>query len=535
MYRLINIAVAAAVLLVLADALLTRNSNKWDRFSLDIYAQWLAPEVTSDAVCVRIDATSIAEYGGWPWSRGTHAKLVGAVAGAKVLAYDIVFVGRSGDRDGDMALEQAVADAGNVVLPLLAERNHKTGQLTTLFPFGDLATSARLAHIDMPLSQRRRLIDIYLKAGNANAQYPLFAQAVAQKMAAEVMPFRGTRPSFERRERAGLWVRDYANLLVPIVDLRTMECFSAGSVLSGAVAASVFRDKAVFVGLDAEQLTPKLTMAGFSDTRYSDIDIQIQAYEAIQHGHLLQRAPNVWGFLTALVAALLAFALARANINGFAKWATILALLALLFVVPFAVARFGYWILQGHALLIAAAIILCGLSCRLMHLAYFRVDETRAAHTMWSASVATYIQSIRAKSGFAAAALIELDQFDRYQLDNSTCAAARAYTSVSSAIRRSLKGRDFVLEHYTRQRMMLFLQVESEAELRVVLENVINRVEALNIVHSHSTVKPYLTVTMGVAISRTRGGFDEMELLGNVEAALHQAIAKGRNQIALLN
>ena len=97
-------------------------------------------------VIVSIDEPSMAEIKRlWPWPRGLHAKLIHQLnkAGAKVIGFDILFAEPSETKE-DAALEQAIQDAGNVVLvSALAVVNDPLFRLTTRID--PLATLAKVA------------------------------------------------------------------------------------------------------------------------------------------------------------------------------------------------------------------------------------------------------------------------------------------------------------------------------------------------------------------------------------------------------
>jgi CHASE2 domain-containing sensor protein len=70
-------------------------------------------------VVVGIDDATLQTYGKWSdWSRNLHARAIDnlAAAGAKVIGYDVLFVDVS---TADSAMAAAIANAGNVVLPLV--------------------------------------------------------------------------------------------------------------------------------------------------------------------------------------------------------------------------------------------------------------------------------------------------------------------------------------------------------------------------------------------------------------------------------
>ncbi|HYE45849.1 MAG TPA: CHASE2 domain-containing protein [Caulobacter sp.] len=72
-------------------------------------------------VIVAIDNRSIAALGRWPWPRRLHGQLIDRLhaAGARAVAYDVLFTEPSAAGDDDLA--QALTRAGNVHLPLMID------------------------------------------------------------------------------------------------------------------------------------------------------------------------------------------------------------------------------------------------------------------------------------------------------------------------------------------------------------------------------------------------------------------------------
>src|SRR5215470_173622 len=70
-------------------------------------------------VIVNIDQDSFDELDlPWPWPRTLHAELIRKLkkAGAKVIAFDVLFTEPKPDPREDQALAKAIRDAGNVIL-----------------------------------------------------------------------------------------------------------------------------------------------------------------------------------------------------------------------------------------------------------------------------------------------------------------------------------------------------------------------------------------------------------------------------------
>jgi adenylate cyclase len=101
---------------------------------------------------VAIDGRSLAEVGTrWPWPRTLHADLIGKLAGAKAIVYDILFSPGSPDDD---ALAAATRKNGNVVLSAEPElRADNRAQLYTVTeltpPVPKLAASGIVGHANV--------------------------------------------------------------------------------------------------------------------------------------------------------------------------------------------------------------------------------------------------------------------------------------------------------------------------------------------------------------------------------------------------
>lgn len=131
---------------------------------------------SDDIAVVAIDEQSLQELGVWPWPRDYHAQVIRnlAEAGAKIIAFDIVFSGVTSDEaaealitqqdihyeappsDADKDLEQAIGEAGNVVLAARIAEETVAGEeaeatyVTADFPhwrFEDTARAIGMANV----------------------------------------------------------------------------------------------------------------------------------------------------------------------------------------------------------------------------------------------------------------------------------------------------------------------------------------------------------------------------------------------------
>jgi len=170
-------------------------AERFDHLAVDLLAPWLAAPPDDRVVVVEIDQQSLERLGPWPWPRALHARLIGrlADAGAAVIGYDVMFIepSRVASADaarGDAMLEAAVAAAGNVVLPIVAESPAYGQPPLEMMPFGELPeVAAALGHTHLSADADGRLRRLSLHAGVAGAYWPAFALAIAS-LASEGRP-----------------------------------------------------------------------------------------------------------------------------------------------------------------------------------------------------------------------------------------------------------------------------------------------------------------------------------------------------------
>jgi adenylate cyclase len=118
---ILGIGFLAAIVMIFASVGLTFFENMEHRmtdfkFSVrDVNYEGLEG---ADVVIVGIDDQSYASLGTFPWPRSVHATLVKNLkqAGARTVLFDIEFTEDSEDPAEDIALAEAIKDAGNVVL-----------------------------------------------------------------------------------------------------------------------------------------------------------------------------------------------------------------------------------------------------------------------------------------------------------------------------------------------------------------------------------------------------------------------------------
>ncbi|MCA1978980.1 MAG: CHASE2 and HATPase_c domain-containing protein [Thiobacillus sp.] len=295
---LILLAVALAVT---ASGVLTRVDN----LLYDLGQRLSRQPVPQDIVIVAIDESSLSKLGRWPWSRRLHAALIDRLKadGAKVIALDIVFAEPdASDQPADAQLAEAIARAGNVVLPVLLESSRANGQLLETLPLPQLLEhTAGLGRVHAELDADGIARSVFLWEGVGAPVWPHFAQAAltvagirppglaaASPQTHEALPFALVR---DTQRRVGF--------LGPPGYVRTL---SYAQALTGEFAPGTFRDKIVLVGATAAGMGDLLpTPVSGLAAPMPGVEFNANVVAAMRDGRLIRET----GLPVALVAATL--------------------------------------------------------------------------------------------------------------------------------------------------------------------------------------------------------------------------------------
>lgn len=88
----------------------------WQDYALNFH-RLISKAQPQQLAVVEIDQRSLQELGPWPWSRSQMAQLITCLSrsGAKTIAIDVLWL-EEGERAEDQALEEAIEQAGNVII-----------------------------------------------------------------------------------------------------------------------------------------------------------------------------------------------------------------------------------------------------------------------------------------------------------------------------------------------------------------------------------------------------------------------------------
>ncbi len=302
----------STALILLAIALLTTASGllgRVDNLLYDLGQRLHVQPVPEDIVIVAIDENSLSKLGRWPWSRRLHAALIDRLKadGAKVIALDLVFAEPdASDQPADALLAEAIARAGNVVLPVLLESSRVNGQLLETLPLPQLLEhAAGLGRVHAELDADGIARSVFLWEGVGAPVWPHFAQAVL-KVAGETPPALRPPPPPAAEAQPFALVRATqrrVGFLGPPGHVRTL---SYAQALTGEFAPGTFRNRIVLVGATAAGMGDLLpTPVSGLAAPMPGVEFNANVVAAMRDGRLIREIDTVPALLAAALLALL--------------------------------------------------------------------------------------------------------------------------------------------------------------------------------------------------------------------------------------
>jgi CHASE2 domain-containing sensor protein/two-component sensor histidine kinase len=323
---------------------------------------------SSEVVLIAIDDASLAQVGRWPWPRAVHAALIERLAAAKprAIGLDLILTEpeqAGGQSPGDAALAKAIASAGNVVLPVLAQARGEEGQrgLATATPVPELAkVAAALGHIHLEVDQDGIARSAFLREGPPYAATSTTAAASAgptprwPHFALALRNLGGNPPATLPGERghasAGSWGRDYWLHIPYAGPPGTFTQHSYVDVLKGSVPPEQLAGKYLLVGATAAGMGDAFPTPVSGRSRpMPGIEISANILDALLTGRAIVRAGPVAGALLSALPVLLLMACLLRLTPRRGLIAAGLAVLLTLFAC-YLLLRAGYWVAPAAAL-----------------------------------------------------------------------------------------------------------------------------------------------------------------------------------------
>lgn len=309
-----RLGLAVVVGLVCLGIYLAGALEPLERATLDaryrLRALLASDRVSPHILVVAIDDRSLAEVGSWPWDRRIHAMAIDALVdlGAEVIAFDVLFE-QPAPALADRRFKQALARAGNVILPARAE-----GMLQRRAP--DSQQEQRTVPMVGPLEDLA-----FMAAGLGHVNVLVDPDGVVRRV-----PLVLGRPPVEAlglsayrlwKERRGEAVNDAALASdgpVPVLGLAyRMQSRSTGGggrvnppagglveevsyvdVIRGRVEPDQVQGRMVFVGLTAAAAEAPQYLTPHSMGPVPGVYVHAATAATLLHGPAIRRIPPAW-------------------------------------------------------------------------------------------------------------------------------------------------------------------------------------------------------------------------------------------------
>ncbi|MBI2873729.1 MAG: adenylate/guanylate cyclase domain-containing protein [Firmicutes bacterium] len=212
----------------------------------------------SPVVLVGVSDQTLRELGRWPFDRSIHAQMVQklAEAGARVIGLDILLT-ETASPEGDQALAEAVAGAGNVIMAGYGELDKVHSQpglirplsFTRPLPAFEGSGRARVAHINVSVDEDGFVRYVPLLLGLDGGPLPaLSLQAVSLYMKGEAVSWDGEEQVL-RLGRTPLPTDRFGRAAIPFLGGAGMiPSYPYHDVLAGRVPMENFQGRIVLVG-----------------------------------------------------------------------------------------------------------------------------------------------------------------------------------------------------------------------------------------------------------------------------------------------
>ena len=202
-------------------------------------------KASGDIVIVKIDDPSIREVADWPWPRSQYARLADdlTAAGARRIFFSTPFYGPTTARD-DRALADALERSNRAVLAVKTRSGSSASLQSGALPFEPFRKHAQLGSTSL----------------RYNFRYMAWKMPYALSVEDRVLPsFSALLAGSPQSSNGDAFIVDYS------IDPNSIPSYSARSVLSGRVPASLLRGKDVVIGPTTAAAADMSYVPGFGE------------------------------------------------------------------------------------------------------------------------------------------------------------------------------------------------------------------------------------------------------------------------------
>ena len=270
--------------------------SRVDDLIYDLGQRLMVSAPPDDIIIIAIDQESLSQLGRWPWSRDIHAQLLQQLKAEQpaAIGFDIIFAEPERDNpQADQRLALAMAEANNVVLPVLLESVRENGQIIETLPLPlFMQSAADVGRVHAVLDADSIARAVYLYEGMGAPVWQLFSQAVLNT--AKRQP---TKNNFNFNDDGNL-----ANAYTLIQKDRRRVCFTGPpghfnhvsyvQVLKGEFLPETFKNKIVLVGATALGMNDLLPtpVSGLS-TPMTGVEFHANVFTSLRNNTLIRTVP----------------------------------------------------------------------------------------------------------------------------------------------------------------------------------------------------------------------------------------------------
>lgn len=129
--------------------------------------------------------------------------------------------------------------------------------------------------------------------------------------------------------------------------------------------------------------------------------------------------------------------------------------------------------------------------------------------------------------------MIDIDFFKLYNDNYGHLQGDNVIEQVAKGVKNALLKNSDLIARYGGEEFIVMLTNTSEAEAEKMAKKLVSIVEALEIEHKYSTVSPFVTISLGMAIVAPADNLILRELIDKADHALYQAKSAGRNRYCI--
>ncbi len=286
-----GVIAALATILVTAISLF-HGVERLDNLLYDSATRLHTPAEPEDIVIVGIDEPSLASFGKWPWSRTRHVGTFNALEKVqpKAIAFDILLT-EQGDAASDSGLAQAIADNGNVFLPLQYITPGSNGrEYDELLPINIFTRAAKdIGHVNLrPDSDGilRRIEPCFRMQEGEPSRWHLmelvYVHGTGQK-SVTTLAEDCTRP-----------------FMLPFQPRANFTYISYQSLAEGQVPAAFLEDKYILIGATAAGMGDQYSVAG-NRGQLAGVTIMANYLNTMMKGGFIKPVGNIMHIILSLL------------------------------------------------------------------------------------------------------------------------------------------------------------------------------------------------------------------------------------------